>query len=240
MFLAAAFAALVLLNSWDAQLSAQSMEVSEQAIATDRLGGDTNVSSVVRSYDNRYQGVKGDPLAFPAFYRGAVITTGGKTRILPMMNYEAYSHEIASMDIEGKMEYLPKGMIESFWLYDPVSRDTLFFKKFIPEGEELEFYGQILFEGERTFVKKYEKFVQKADYQGAYSAGKPYDEFKSKIKYFVLDAEGSMTYFKPNKKGIESVFSGKSAEVKTYLKKNKPDLKSQQGLAAVLAHLEGE
>ncbi|MEM8900457.1 MAG: hypothetical protein AAGC85_20240, partial [Bacteroidota bacterium] len=73
-------------------VTAQSMEVTEQAIATDRLGDANDLNAVVRSYDNRYEGLRGDPLAFEVNGSGVVYTTGGNKKKFQVMNYEAYSH----------------------------------------------------------------------------------------------------------------------------------------------------
>ncbi|MEL6193524.1 MAG: hypothetical protein AAFR66_15800 [Bacteroidota bacterium] len=218
---------------------AQSMEVTEQAIATSRLGDANDMNSVVRSYDNRYEGLKGDPMAFEEFGYGVVYTSGGNKKKFQVMNYEAYSHEVATLN-NGKMEYLPKGMIESFWMVTPTSTDTLQFRKFTSKEDDQIFFGQVLLEGKVTYIKKYEKYIQKADYQGTYSSGKTYDEFKDKVKFFAVNQKGDMTSFKPNKKGLESIFPEKQSEIKTYLKKNKPDLKSSSELAEMLAILSGE
>ncbi len=220
-------------------ISAQSMEVTEQAIATDRLGDANDLNAVVRSYDNRYEGLRGDPLAFEVNGSGVVYTTGGNKKKFQVMNYEAYSHEVTTWN-NGKMEYLPKGMIESFWMLNNGTEDTLFFKKFTSKEDNQVFFGQVLYEGQVTYIKKYEKYIQKADYQGTYSPGKNYDEFKDRVKFFAVDQRGNMTMFKPNKKGLESLFPGKQSELKTYLKKNKPDLKSNKELIEVISAFAGE
>ena len=121
-----AFFCLLILSS---SLSAQELNPTEQAIAGRRLLNDNNINAVVRSYDNRYEGLKGSPMAFETYMSGVVETNGGKQHEYESINYEAYGDEIVVLNSKGNPEYLPKGMIKSFYLIPlDTELDTLKFR----------------------------------------------------------------------------------------------------------------
>lgn len=163
-------------------------------------------------FDMRYQGVKGTPrmldTLLPSFLRldgqdyyielmadldlvnDALIYIHPKTRQLFSVPADVISEIIIKND--GK-EYVYR---------------TTGGKRFDKEMKEQKFY-QVLKEGDFQFIKiPYKQFVQ-ADYKGAYTADRRYDEYKDDAKYYLLNTDGIFYQIQLNRKSIAKMYPDK-------------------------------
>lgn len=81
-------------------------------------------------------------------------------------------------------------------------------KKFDKEIKEQKFL-QVLKEGEYQFIKIPIKTFIQANYKGAYSADRPYDEFQSDAKYYLLNSDGVFCQIQLNKKSVAKIYPEK-------------------------------
>ena len=190
-----------------------------------------------RTFDETYQGMKGTPLVTEEFVEGAVITSRFARKEFDLINYEVYQDEVVVLNAAGKIEFLPKGFVRSFSLYNVNGQDSLMFGKFKDPEDQKIFFAQVLCKGKHTYIKRYEKYIQDANYQGAYNAGIPYDEFKDRVHYFAVGRKGEMIPFKRSKKGLEKLFPDKKAEIKAFMREQIPNLKSDNDLVVALSTL---
>ncbi|MEM6768917.1 MAG: hypothetical protein AAF655_28530 [Bacteroidota bacterium] len=199
-----------------------------------------NFNALMNTFDESYEGLKGSPMVSPTFVKGVVVTNRNARKAFEQLNYEAFQNEVVSLNEKGNVEFLPKKLMSTFCLYNFGGQDSVLFKKFRSQEDQHVFFGQVLYSGESIYIKKYEKYIQEADYQGLYSADIPYDEFKDRIKYFSVGKTGKMTPFKASKKGLEKLFPEKKSQIKAYWRKHYPNLKSDIALTRALEILVGE
>jgi hypothetical protein len=163
-------------------------------------------------FDTRYQGVKGSTrmldTLLPSFLR-----LGGR---------EDYFELLADLDIVSnsliyahpktkKMFAVPLDVIAEVIINkdgkEMVFRSTMG-KKFDKEIKEQKFL-QVLKEGEYQFIKIPIKTFIQANYKGAYSADRPYDEFQSDAKYYLLNSDGVFCQIQLNKKSVAKIYPEK-------------------------------
>jgi hypothetical protein len=189
-------------------------------------------SYTARTFDNRYKGVQGSVTLLPDFTAGKIHMTDKRIVTYPKINFDAHANELIMT--RGGSEYvIHKQLVDRFSIY--TGTDSLHFKKIEAEdGKPL--YFQVLVPGGIQLVKKNIKIFKQANYQGAYSAGREYDEFIDDEKYYVA-AAGKLTEFK-NKKSLQQVVPAEYAdETDQYIKKNNLNLKEEQHLVMLFRHL---
>ncbi len=163
-------------------------------------------------FDTRYQGVKGSPrmldTLLPSFLR-----IGGREDYFELLadldlvsNSVIYAHPKTK-----KMFAVPLDVISEVIInkdgQELVFRTTIG-KKFDKEIKEQKFY-QVLKGGEYQFIKIPLKTFVQANYKGAYSADRRYDEFQSEARYYLLNSDGVFCQIQLNKKSVAKVYPEK-------------------------------
>jgi hypothetical protein len=192
-------------------------------------GGESNVfgANTIRPLKPRYEGIVGTPYLSEKPINGSVTLTDNK-RYTGYFNFDwmdnlpmFYKKETSSyMIIDNKMvkQINLSPTYDSLITLDPLKNE---------EGKL--FFGQLL--GQLDSTKIYmivEKTVRKADFSGAYSSGKKYDEILSSFSYFTFDTiNESCKPFKPSKKNFVQLFpthADKISKNSFLIKPSKPEM----------------
>lgn len=200
------------------------------------LGGQGNVA---RTWDNRYEGVRGTPYLKNAWQNAQLTSVEGKVYSNVPLKYDVYSNLLAVKNSKG----------------DSISSETINIKEFTWVGTGMTFvkeplldnatdiknfsrFYQQLFKGNKTtFLKNYRKELLKADYQGGYSANRRYDELIDEVDYF-LKKGNQIEKIKLNEKSVLKFTFDKEKEVKEFLKKQKLNLKNEADVIKLLQFYE--
>ena len=163
-------------------------------------------------FDTRYQGIKGSPrmldTLLPSFLK-----LGGREDYFELLadldlvsNSLIYAHPKTK-----KMFAVPLDVISEVIINkdgnEMVFRSTIG-KKFDKEIKEQKFY-QILKDGEYQFIKIPLKTFVQANYKGAYSADRRYDEFQPEARYYLMNSEGVFCQIQLNKKSVAKIYPEK-------------------------------
>lgn len=223
-------------------LGISSVVLAQPAAPSTPSGFDANANlanmntSMFRTFDNRYEGVKGFATVFEDFVYGNVNMTSGERAEGQELNYDAVTNElIVRSRIYKKVLAVRHDLVVSFELVDDKG-DTLFFKK-VMEGKA---FHHVVYESKRmNMYIKYGKSVLKANYGGAYNANaRNYDEF-TEDNVFLFSKEGeALEAIKPGRKAFEEKFPNQKDLIKKYFKDNKPDMKKYRDIQAFLTFLD--
>lgn len=163
-------------------------------------------------FDTRYQGVKGSPrmldTLLPSYLR-----LGGREDYFELLadldlvsNSLIYAHPKTK-----KMFAVPLDVISEVIINkdgnEMVFRSTMG-KKFDKEIKEQKFY-QVLNGGEYQFIKIPLKTFVQANYKGAYSADRRYDEFQPEARYYLMNSDGVFCQIQLNKKSVTKIYPEK-------------------------------
>jgi hypothetical protein len=66
------------------------------------------------------------------------------------------------------------------------------------------------------------KFVE-ADYKGAYSVDRRYDEYEYTVKYYITGNDGVLSQVQLNRKSLNNLFPGQKEIIDKTLEKNRSD-----------------
>jgi len=204
-----------------------------------QLSTATGPTSVVRQFYERYAGVKGTPYLWESFRAGEVIAEDGKKYQATYLNYNAYRGELIFKKAPTEPQMiLSKKFVKSFRVDSTSSSDFNRFKNltFANPGES-GFYS-MLYQGKLQLVCRLSKTLVKADYQGAYSAGREYDKFVENIEYYFVSPKNELTSFKLTTGAIANCFPNHAEEIKSFIKKSSLKPKNLPDLIKVFQYID--
>lgn len=190
-------------------------------------------SYTARTFDNRYKGVKGSVTLLQDFFPAKIYMTDKKVVTYPKTNFDAHANELI-IARNGSEYVIHKKLVSRFSIY--TGTDSLHFTK-VEAEENKPLYFQVLVPGGIQLLKKNMKIFKEASYQGAYSAGREYDEFIDDEKYYVLVDGKPLTEFRNKKSLQQSIPADNAGEIDSYIKKNNLNLKEEQHLVMLFRYL---
>jgi hypothetical protein len=162
-------------------------------------------------FDNRYEGTKGSTRLYDTLLLSFLKIKGQnyylelKTDIDLVGNTLLYLHPKT-----GKLLALPADMVSEV-VINSEGKELVFRtggKNFNKDFKTQKFY-QVLKDGPFPFIKvPVKKFIE-ANYKGAYSAGRPYDEYVSKSTYYIFGPDSTFHQLQLNKKSLVRIFPEK-------------------------------
>lgn len=171
--------------------------------------------------NDSYEGIKGGPFLFNEF----------KPLIIRIKELEDYVYVEANLDLKtNSILYKDQELNQVFSI--PSNRvievifksenETLIFKttenkKFEPGVSEIKFL-QVIKEGPDEFVKIPFKIFIPADYTGAYTAKRRFDEYKTEYNYYLLNSDNVYKRINLTKKSLIKVFPEKRELIKSFFK----------------------
>ena len=205
------------------------------------LGNITPYSPGVTGFDNRYEGVKGSPYWYDTWQNGYVVIQGkGKLDKSIPLQLDLYN-QVVYFRIDDKVTgTLPAKSVQSVilengstWRSFPEADVTG------KKSEKWKFY-RVLHQDKYLLLVAADKILKKADYQGAYSADRRYDEFLMEEGYYLSADQKSFEKIKLKSKQVPGFFPGREARVQSLIKKNGWDTETEAGFVQLLQALEQE
>lgn len=108
-------------------------------------------------------------------------------------------------------------------------------REFRGEADVLLGFFEVLTTGRATLLRYPSAIIRKSDYNVALSVGNKDDALELKQAWYVAKGPKAVV-FTPSKRAVLSLFADKEADMATYLKTQKPDLKSRAALTALVAY----
>ncbi|WP_162053884.1 hypothetical protein [Pontibacter pamirensis] len=204
--------------------------------------GSNNTGAIIRTYDNRYEGVKGTPF-FNEEWKKSTVTTGNKLIANMEIKYNAYENNILYRNTKGEQFVLEPNKIESFVIEDNKTMQEYIFRR-LPSLAKLnpKFANQfvlMLHDGNSTqLVMVPEKKLIKADFKGGYNAGKKYDELVDAQTFYLIGPNNKVEKVKLNKKSLLKALPNKQEKVQEYVSLANIDLNTGEGWAKALTFYE--
>lgn len=186
--------------------------------------------SFVYTPSKQKEGTKGNP-----FYSGWVEGTfefADKT-IEAEFRYDCSQDILIVRDPVRKQEVVPEPVKITSFYWDS-TRFVQFYNPVIASDEHR--YWEVLFEGRTGLYRHHRKYLQEANYEGAYSANKPYDEWKTAKPVYLLHINNQFHKVKLSKKSIGKFFTDDHAW--DFIKKERINFKDLEDVKKLLAYIE--
>ena len=198
-------------------------------------------SNTVLVYNNSYEGVEGSPFLFDFWALGEITLTSSIHFDSLRIKYNIVDDNIFVQNDLGKIIIPVKSLVQSFIIIDSLGNDYKFIKMpLISEKENAitkHGFFELLFDGKVKLLAQRKKYLKEADYQGAYSANRPYDEFRSQPPiYYWVNTSGVAVKLKKGKKGVLARLENNEV-LANYVKKEHLDLKKEHDLIILISYL---
>ena len=192
-------------------------------------------SGVVRTFDTRYEGVKGSPNVFEFWNPGEVYMRNKGRIAIEQMNYNCFQNEIVYQDPKSYQEMiLNKYLVDFFRIF---SKDTLLFVSVTFPEEPEPVFAQVLYNKNSQVYKVYKKEFLQANYQGGYSADRRYDEFVDKFDlYFRKHNEDVLYKLKKSVRSINKAFDKHSGEISSYINSHNLKFRNEEDLVQLMIY----
>jgi hypothetical protein len=219
-------------------VSAQNISYPEGYEASENLKAlsDLEHSEAIRTFDNRYEGVKGTPFVFDEFRPGEVYLKTKNKVVVQDLNYDCFKNEIVYRDPATKViRVINRYQVDFF-----IIRNGDRVMTFVPiklEGEAETIFAEVLYNLGSIVYKVYGKDWIKANYEGGYGPDRRYDEFKDKYDlYFMIKREYILYKARKSKKQLVAAFPDHEKEISSFIKANKLNLKEDESLVSLLKY----
>lgn len=193
-------------------------------------------------YGSRFNGVAGTPYLFDHWTAGHIVISAGGRIEKVMVKYDAYSDELNFQTPEGKGFVLNKEKVTSFGITDPGNNLVMTFKKFKVDGFKGKSYCQVIYEGKKvSMVNKINIYItEKNTASGSYNNSKADPQkFKRVNNYFLLKGDKQSVKVNKNKKSMLSALKDQEAKLRSFVKSEKIDFKSDSDLIKLVQYYEG-
>jgi hypothetical protein len=111
------------------------------------------------------------------------------------------------------------------------------YRKFPPNHFAQVLYGSLTDPTTSTLLAVHNKKLIKANFEGAYSANRPYDEFsQTMISYYLVKPDGRSYQLKPTIKSIRRLLGDKKAAISAFLDKQTINPENPDDLAQLIEY----
>lgn len=177
-------------------------------------------------------GTLGTPYVFPEFMNGDIYFSDKTVIRNASLNYDCYNNQVLIK--RGEEYFMLNNHLIEFIEFRVREDSTVLFKPVFLLEKKQTLFLKVLYAQQSTLYKHYYKDFQKADYTGAYSQDRRYDEYIDNHAWYIQLNGGEIQQLKPRKKEILQIMEPEKEAIEKFLKKEKPDLKSDQDLVRLV------
>jgi hypothetical protein len=188
-------------------------------------------------FDNRYEGVKGSPRLNDTLLHSFLKIRGQDSYVELMADLDIVSNSVIYIHPKTRQIFsVPLNMISEI-IINKEGNDVLYRPttgvRFGKEPKEVKFY-QLLKAGRYQLMKVPGKVFMQANYKGAYSPDRRYDEFLADDKYYLPGPDSIFYQIQLNKKAVAKIYPDK----KSVIEKAASRFEGKDKEALILAILE--
>ena len=179
-------------------------------------------------------GTTGTPYIFREFKKGNVYYSNLQRISGILLNYDCHGNQLQYLS-GGSVYLLNSTQIEYFEV-DPGQDSSKLFQQVFVEKLKKRIFLQVLYNDSTILYKRFYKDFKEADYGGAYSQDRRYDEYHDRHSYYLKRTETDLQQLRPKKKFILEVLADRSKEVEQYLKQEKINFKSDADIVQLVRY----
>lgn len=195
-------------------------------------GGGTQSTVMVR---NSYKGILGSPYISDNWQEGSIKTQQTEIRGLKL-KYDAYGDKLLYIHPETNDSlYADKNLVLAFTLGNQKFTKVDYQDE---QGRTLAGFFEIIHQEKSMLLRQYVKILEKASYQGAYSANNPYDKLLDADYLFIKTPHSNEAQrFRKTTKSLLSFFPPEKTEaIESYIKTQKINPKDEKDIIKTLQY----
>ena len=177
-------------------------------------------------------GITGTPYVFEDFKQGNIFYTNKLRVDGKLLNYDCYNDRW-EYSAGNSIYLLNSSQIDYFEIFPGQDR-TMLFKQVFVEKLKKQVFLQVLYNENSILYKRHFREFREADYGGAYSQDRRYDEYHDRESYYLKTDDNELHLLKSNKKSALEIMEDQCEELEKYIKKEKPNLKTEAGMVQLI------
>ncbi len=179
-------------------------------------------------FEKRYTNVKGSPYLHNDWTTGSVKLRSGKTFDGMKLKYDQVEDDLIFLSDGGKEMTFAEPVVE-FTIQDKT------FRRGYPaaDGASANAFYEVLTEGKMALLKRTSKKVIE---EPAYNAATSVKSIRTNENYYLTATNLELTKIKKDKKTILSALSDKQAELESYMKDQRLDLRQEQDVVKLISY----
>jgi len=177
-------------------------------------------------------GTTGTPYVFEDFKQGNIFYTNKMRVDGKLLNYDCYNNRW-EFSAGNSIYLLNSSQIDYFEIFPGQDR-TILFKQVFVEKLKKQVSLQVLYNENSILYKRHFREFREADYGGAYSQDRRYNEYHDRESYYLKTGDNELQVLRSNKKSALEIMEDQREEVEKYIKKEKPNLKTEAGLVQLI------
>jgi hypothetical protein len=191
--------------------------------------------------ETQYVGVDGSPYLFNEWKNGAILERTGQLSENMMIRYDSYRDEVQFLK-DGRTLVVEPAIASGFSfliLNEETKRieNILFRNGFTVDGYTKLNYFRVVYDGKVKFLKKIKTgYIDET--VNNFGTNEQVKKFVTTEEEFLLKADGSAVKIGKGRKDLLTHFGDSSGQMKTFIKENKLNLKSESDLIRVLEKFE--
>ena len=197
----------------------------EGFVSTNNTTTNVEEGNAIRTFDNRYEGVKGHPYLLEDSKPLTIFLKGDTLKAIGNINI--YTEEL--LLIKKSIHKIPLSKVEGVLL------ENNYLKNVLIEGKH-RLLSKIFENQSFNIYSSVDKTLQEASYTGAYAAGKTQDEFKTKTLVWKEEG-GGIERFQMKSGTLAELFQFKAKKVKSILNANKLNAKNPDDYSKIFTLL---
>ncbi len=189
--------------------------------------------------DELYEGVKGTPYLFDEWKLGNIYLNDNTYINSVNIKYNVYTDDVLYLNsTSGDSLIIDRSVIKSFEINDDNSGNMLLFREISlrPDKKERNTFIKVIYENKSKFIIKYTKTFIKADYKGAYSAGRKYDEYVDDYQYYIVTNPDNPAKIKLNRKSVVKALSDREDKIMAYMNEHNLNLDNEDDIVELMKY----
>lgn len=209
----------------------------EKSQIINAVGGGSHPGVMIRTIDNRYEGLRGTPYFLSGWSNGQIAMTDGRRYVNVPVKFDAFRQALILLrpKVGNDSIIIDRRTVNRFELTGPEGQ-LYAFRNYpdvmLPDDMGDGGYFLVLYEGNTTLLKRIAKTLQKADYKQPYSVDVRYDSFENAHAYYILKPNQPLAKVKLSKKSLLDALSDKRAGLSTFA--DTLNLKTETDAAALV------
>ena len=186
----------------------------EKSQIINAVGGGSHPGVMIRTIDNRYEGLQGTPYFLSGWSKGQIAMVSGQRYVDVPIKFDAFRQALILLrpKMGNDSIIIDQRTVSRFELTGPEGQSYAF-KNYLdvklPDNTGDGGYFLVLYEGSITLLKRIAKTVQKANYKQPYSVDIRYDSYENNHAYYILKPNQPLAKVKLSKKSLLDALSDK-------------------------------
>jgi hypothetical protein len=170
----------------------------------------------VRTFDWRYQGLKGTPYLLPYWAKGYVMLANGQRYDRGLIKFDAYRQELVLIQPPARPDsiVIDRDRVSWFVIEPADSGSAIVFRHFTNlrsnDPDLLDTYYRVLYNGSHSLLQRISKQFRPANYKEVYSPDIRFDSFVDQSTYYVLGSDRRISKVKLSAKSLLAAVTGGS------------------------------